>query len=324
MFLKRISFAVAHIVIVVFTIEKSAFAGTVASETEVGSTTVSETISADDEIKGPDESSEKYPWDLSYTYSNLKSTDASGNAITEKSNTVNGSVGYESAKRFEIGGGYNFANTPDENLVVYGPSLYLGYTHKRVKPAARASAKQSENDDSSFAPSVGFKVTVSSNRNVETFTPNQPAKGSKVKRPTTGINEITQNSVQLESKIKPAEWVSIKPAVTFFKYNRNVTDYLNLLNSPRISVSRASFGSTVSGLADFDALLKTTFYFLDSWDLVLSEDYSIMAADQSNSWISKIEIGDTLGDWRIGLGYSNQNSTIVTDNSVILKVSYDF
>ena len=332
------------ILILLFGWCQESFANSLASETSVGSTSTVEALTIDGNLapekkvkdqvsekspEKPKEREEKFPWSAGYTITKSQSTDAGGNSIIDKTTAVNASLGYESRKRFEVGGGYSFASTPDENLVSLGPNLYLGYsfekasTHQKSKPEGNAEAKSEAEDESAFLPSIGIKMTGASNRFVQTYTPNPP-KFAKVKRPTTGINEITQSSVQFESTIKPAEWISIKPAYTIFKYSRNVADFMSSLNAPRISISRAAFSNTVSGLAEFDAALGVTFYFLESWELLVNGDYSVMAADQTNSWVEKVELADNIGAWKIGIGGSAQNSPSTSDTSVLLDVSYDF
>ncbi len=309
-------------------------ATSLSSETSAGSTSAVEALTIDGDLATPKKSAkqttereEKFPWSAGYTYSTLQTNDVSGGAVTNKTSAVNASLGYESPSRFEVGGGYAFSSTPDENLVTLGPNLYLGYTfqkaNEKAKPVAHIDSNSNEEEASVFAPSLGLKMTGGTNRFVQTFTPN-PSRFSKAKRPTTGINEITQTSLQLESSIKPAEWIRIKPSYTIFKYNRNVADFNNTLSSPRIAISRAAFTNTVSGLAEFDASLGITFYFLDSWELAMNGDYSVMAADQSSTWIEKLEVSDNIGDWKIGVGANAQTSASVTDTTALLDISYDF
>ncbi len=324
--------------IFLFIFSQNAHAMSASSYTSVGSTSLVESLAADGDLSTPPPSSaapnekikerrDLYPWSAGYTYSSSQTTDSAGAAFSEKTNAVNGTLGYESAKRFEIGGGFSFSSTPDENLVALGPNVYIGYTFKKgidaPKSVVHMDASQPA-EESDFGSSIGFKLTGTSNRFVQTYTPNPPPGVRRARRPTTGTNELTQTSVQLESNIKPAEWIKIKPSYTVFSYSRNVSDFNSTLSNPRISVSRASFANTISSLSDYDAALGLTFYFLESWELALNGDYSVSAADQSNSWIEKAILYDNIGDLKIGLGASNQNSASSSDTSAILDLSYDF
>jgi hypothetical protein len=319
----------------IFIFSQNAHAVSASSYTSVGATSVVESLSADGDLSTPPSSSgektkerrDQYPWSAGYTYSNSQTTDSLGSAISEKTNSVNGGLGYESPKRFEIGAGYSFSSTPDENLVALAPNVYIGYTFKKGKGAADSVAHIDASEpaeESDFGSSISFKLTGTSNRFVQTYTPNPPPGVRRARRPTTGINEITQTSLQFESSIKPVDWIKIKPSYTIFSYSRSVSDFNSTLSNPRISFSRASFSNTVSSLSDFDAALGLTFYFLESWELALNGDYSVSAADQSSAWVEKAILADNIGDLKIGLGASNQSSATTSDTSAILDLSYDF
>ena len=239
---------------------------------------------------------------------------------------MNASLGYEAPSRLEGGAGYTFSNTPDENLVSLGPTLYLGYTFKEDQsPSASIAHIDSNADDdegSTFSRALGLKLTLGTNRFVQTYTPTPPR--GRLRRPITGINEITQSSAQLEFRLKAVDWLTIKPSYTRFSYNRDVAAFSATLSDSRISVSRAAFSNTISSLAESDASLSLTFYFLENWELLTSADYSVSASDQSSTLIEKAEISDNIGNFKIGLGVSTVASSTTIDTSGILDLSYDF
>ena len=326
-----------------FVLSESILANSIESETIIGSTSTEESISLDGNFgekkpekkpesklenkseSKPAEDTEKFPWALNFAQTRSKSTDADNNPLVDVTNAFEALFGYESKSHFEFGGGYAYSATPNENLISLGPNLYTGYTFEEEKHIPTKNTKSDEEDDQDFRKSIGFKVTASSTRYIEAFTATQPQQTKKGKaKPTTGVNEIIQTSLLFEMPIKYFEWMTIKPSATFYRYNTDVNDFLNYLNSKRLASGTIGLQSSAASLASFEAALQATFYFLDSWELLLIEDYSTIATDRSNSWAFKVQIFDEIGNWRLGLGYSNLRSVPANDDAAIIIVSYDF
>jgi len=324
----------------IYTFSLQSFATSIDSETTIGSTSTEESITVDgdlsDEPKSDKESTgpkEQYPWSLNFSQTAAQSTDPTGAPLTDTTNALTGTFGFEAKTHFELGGGYAYSATPNENLVSLGPSLYIGYTfeeakHKKLVKMPKKNKKDDDDDDDDdddFQKSIGFKFTFTNDRFVEAFTATEKPTTKKGKaKPTTGVNEIIQTAFQLEVPIKAYEWVTIKPGFSVYKYNTDVNNFLDFIDSQRLALNTGGLQNSAASFASYEIALQTSFYFLDSWEILLDEEYSKLATDDSNSWYSKILISDDIGDWRVGLGYSNLTSVPANDNAAILKVSYDF
>ncbi len=317
------------IAVFIFGIQIKANAISVESETTVGTSSIDEAISVDGKISVVDDrnssdSKEGYPWYLSISQTRSKSTDVDGNTITDITNAVSALYGYESAKKFEVGAGLSYTSTPAENLISAAPNVYIGFgfeEEEKLKP----TVKSDESSASDFKKSVGFKLSFTNNRYIETFATTQlPKNRLGLPRPTTGKLELVQNSLMLEVPMRFLSWLRVRPSATYYRYNSDVNDFLNNLNSARLTSGTTGLKSTATSLPSFDAALQLAFYMFHSWELTLSESYSIIAKDKSNSWSSKVQVFDNIGDWRIGLGYSSLNSASSNDSSGTLIVSYDF
>lgn len=296
-------------------ISMKCFAASVESETTFGSYSTEQMFSVDGDLASPGikkkKLTEHIPFAIDFAQTNTKSTDTDGNQVNDITRAFTGNLGYESIRHFEGGVGYAYSNTPNENLSTLGPNISFGY------------ALESDSED--FKRTIGIKVTASSTRYVETFESTQPPLTKRGKpKPISGENEIIQSSFQVEVPIKPYEWVTFRPSATFYHYNTDVDTFLDDLNSKRLALSTIGLQNSAVSLASFEAAVQAKFNITDSWDLLLSEDYAILAVDKSNSWAAKVEVFYDLDDWTFGLGYSNLRSTPANDDALIINVSYDF
>ncbi len=291
------------------------FAASVESETTIGTYSNEESISLNgDLIEKPPKAkraTEHIPFSVNYAQTNTKSTDANNVEVKDITKAFSANLGYESKRHFEFGAGYNYSTTPNENLVSLGPEASVGY--------------MPESDSDNFERSIGVKFTAATNAYVETFTATGGPLTKRGKtRPVTGSNQIIQSSFQIETPVKTFEWLTLRPSATFYHYNTDVSTFLDYLTSKRLSLSTIGLQNSAASLASFESELQATFYLFESWELLLNEDYAVLASDKSNSWASKAEVFYDLDDWRFGVGYSNLRSLPANDDALIINVSYDF
>ncbi len=294
------------------------------SETSVGASSFAQTLRGTGEFglsEDGDKSKHKadapvYSWNMGYTFSRVTSTDAATNQkITDQNSEVVGGIGYGGSSGWQTSGGLTYVNSPDENLREVGPQFSIGLTQKFAQ-------------EDGFAKRLGARLALS----VMDYTQSLPGTATSGRLGRTlsrrGVtNSITQASAEISFTGKPVEWFSARANHIAYGYNRNVNDFLIYLESPQLASSRlaSGFASTASGLPRSESGLTITFYFAETWDFALGENYAISAADDSTSWSTKAYLSDEIGDsWVVTLGMRAQQSSNYSDQSALLRISYDF
>ena len=329
------------------------FAKSVSSDTELGANSTSETISGDGDIGETSKSKkpvDQYSWNAEATVTKTSSIDSTTQqTVTDRSTQVSGGIDWDGKSGWKLGAGLTYGQSPDEDLEQSGPTFSIGYTKHFAPPAtpikppqknvAKAAASEDvddENDDddldapsepaSSFSASLGAELTLGVVDYKQTFFATKTNRLGRA-RPVKGTNGITQSSAEFAFSARPWKWLKAKISATTYKYNRNVQDFVQYLDSSRVSslIGSSGFASTVSGLPSSDASLSLYFYILETWEVDVSQSVSTAATDQSQSTSSKLQIlKELLDDWTIGLGARVQASNSGNDQSALVHVSYDF
>lgn len=304
--------------------------------------------------KGLHDKDIKLPFGLFAGSSKSTSTDSTGASVVDKSTLFGGNLGLDFNSKWTLDFSYSYTDTPDENLTIQSPNFSVGYNYffdstkakkpdlkSKTKDQAKLAAKNkktvdddadedseedTEDSGESFKKSIGIRLGFLSSKYTQIYSTLAASNPRRIARklPQTGTNEIQQTGVKIELPIRLLSWMKVKPAYTKYKFDRDVVTFMQTLDSKLISASRASFGTTVSGLADFETSLEISFYILSSWELMLYHSRAQMAYDSSTSLYSKLEIFYEWSDWRLGIGASSQDSLGTQTKSALLNLSYNF
>lgn len=282
------------------------------SSTNAGQGNLSQALSlSGDNPTGPGEEAGAVDWSAGYTYSQTPV----GNS-TNRSGTIDLSLGFK--QKADVGAGYSYSRTPDENLTSSGPSLWAGYIF-------------SWGGGRDFHPSVEPKITFKTEGYKQTFsgTSTITRAGSRrtITRPTTGSEAIRQNEYSLGFDVSPFELFSVHASATSYKYDKDVSRFLGLLDTPRaVSKGAASFSDTLGGFPKSSGELGVSLFPWDSWTFSLDLSRSTIQVDGSLSTGSKIEVEKDLSDaWRLGLGFDHETSVSQgQENLTVLDLAYSF
>jgi len=292
-------------------------AGTLTSSTAAGSTSFSQSLSADGDFEtSKDESNEDFlgeeneeeappPWSWNFAYSLLKSTTidpTSGNDITDTTNDFSGGLGWDFGDIWGLSGGYRFTSTPSENLTSRGPNLYVSLSWPKFSVRAGAELQRY---DQQFSTS---------------------GRRSGVVRSGVGVNMINQTAFNLRAKYKAFDWARIGVTYTKYTYDKDINTFLAALDSPRaIQTGAAGFSTTLQGFSSDSKGLTLYFYPGDDWELDLGGTSSTNASDGSIATsLKSAAYYDLSKVWRLGAGYEIANSPTLSDHIYSLTIEFNW
>ncbi len=315
-------------------------------ETSQSTQTKTYEISGSGDFNKPsDAESNTYDWSLSADRSRSDSTNSAGNTITDNTTDFVGGLGVELPSKFRFGGSFNYSTTPEENLKSSGLSLSAGYTYnfgetasgpvatKPVMTAGDATDMQESREaspaGSEFSPYLAVDLNYENLDYVQTFEAKAPRFQQGPSRPTTGKNTINQKFTQVTVKLKPYRWVRLKASYTKYSYSRDVSEFLQFLDSHDILGKVSSgFSTALSGFYDNTVLLGASLFPSPDWELALSHSTSKVISDDSLSTTDKLVVYWNFSEaWRLGVGASvskSNNAGSAPSTLSTVSLGYEF
>lgn len=287
-------------------------ATTLGAEVNRSSQASSQALTADGPYQNKD-----FGWDLSYTHTTTQAT------VTDTTHDLILGSGW-ATKAFSANLDLNYSSTPEENLASYGPTLSFSYTHF-FGAVPNADAAKFE----AFRTSLKTVLELSTLNYEETFSVGGGGrrKGALV-RPTTGNNTIQQKSVMLGLRWKPQSWLQLKAGETKYSYSKDVNQFLQYIESPAVTQVSSGMNNALAGFYDSTRKLEIDFYFLEDWELDLSQAQSRVLSDSSLTTVSAVSAGVNLGEnWYTAVGVKNVTSSSPGTSDVATvtgRVSYYF
>ena len=288
-------------------------------------------------------------WSTSYTHTASEVVGSSGGTVKDNSHDFSGGLSLETASKFSLGGSFGFSSTPEENLMSYGPQLYVGKSTKygacsKIKKGPAVAKTQQDSTDtelddldetesstqvSGFCPSAGVELGVGLSNYRQTYSTSQTRTNGRV-RTVSGESTIAQRSLSLGLKWKPLRWLSLKLTGTGYSYDKDVAQFAaNLDANPTLSSS--ALGGLLSGFPSSSSKISSTFYWGDDWDLLVSASRSVAAIAQTLSYTNKLMLGYHLNDdWKLSAGVltsrteATTTSSEATDSQSLASISVDF
>ncbi len=282
-------------------------------------------------------------WSASYTHTASETTASSGGTIKDNTNDFSGGLSLDTPSLISAGGSFAFSNSPEENLLSYGPQLYIGKTIKYGGGSKVQKAKDKKQDEdlddeeltteeshaSSFQPSFGIELGVGQTNYRQTYSTSQTRANGRI-RTTAGESLISQKTATLTFKWKPWSWTTLKLSGTSYSYDKDVSQFAANLDANPVLAS-SGLGGLLSGFPSSSGKFSMTFYIGDNWDLLLSTSRSTAAIAQAISTANRFMLGyHFLEDWRISAGAeaSKTEATSTTseysDTQSLFALSCDF
>ena len=286
--------------------------------TEYGPTTLSQDISFDGDflpLRGKDDSD--WSWGFDYTYTKITDSSDPSYPIQDESTEVKPGIDWSADSNFHSSIDLDWTTTPIENLTASGIDLEWGYT---FKSAGEAPSR------------LKADLTFSRKNYLEIFEsipiPAAPRnkKPAKVPKPTSGSSSMDQTGLGTSLKFVPNKTWKIGASFTYYFYDHDVGAFLSNLDTTRAVVGGPSgFSDTVSGLALNAATLSIENDFAKSWSWILSENYSVQAADYSLSSVTKLLFRYAFSDdWRTSLGAEYTTSEFTNEFSGVFELEGKF
>ncbi len=290
----------------------TALAVTLGSSTSVGKSTFTEDVAIDGAF-GPEEQ-----WDWAVDFSDTRSVDRSqvttdSQPVVDETKDLRGSIAW-SEEPWGVSLDLDTAKTPQEKLTNNGAIFGLAFKDRHAADG-----------ESGFRSYWSAKISLGGSTYTQAFSGMAKTRLNRT-RPVSGQNVIHQRSVKLDYKWRPVKSWSVKLSLTGYSYDKDPAKFQAFLDS-RAGVGRgmSGFSNTVGGLPSSTAALGLTWYFLEDWDLNLSHSRSIMAADRSESKVTRAQIEADLSErWHLSLGGEYDVSSATNDSLLLVGVDYTF
>lgn len=267
-------------------------------------------------VNGDGEFDKNWNWNTEISEQQATSEDpTTGASITDQTTDVNGGIGWESADHVALGGGLDYSVTPKERLTNFGPNVDVGWTFNLSHASKR----------NHFVPKMNLKASVGLLTMTERFNGSVATK-TGTQRPVSGSLSLRQTSTSVSAKIHPWSIFAAKLSHTTYRYDRDVTTFLNNLDTRFAgNIGASGFASTVNGLPKTATSLTLYYYINDDWELDLEETVTISIVDDSRENASKALVYYMLNeDWEVGLGDEIDKAPSINDNLVTASLHYDF
>ena len=290
----------------------SAHGLTLGSHTSWGSQLLIEDIAADGDF-GPDD---RLNWNADYI--NTRSTDSSqtttsNQPVVDITNDFRGGLGW-SADPWAVNLDLETANTPQESLTTNSVLLGGQYKHRSVG-----------NKDDGFRDYWSLKLTVGSSTYNQDYSTVVMVRNRKP-RSVTGQNVVRQHSLKLEGKWRPWRPWLFKLSWAGYGYDKDPAAFEASLNSTRnVGRNLNGFSNTLGGLPSSTVAAGLLWYFIEDYDLNLNYSRSVLAADHSQSRITRVQVeGDITAHWNLALGLEYDQSDSSHDTLGLAGVEYTF
>ena len=318
-----------------------AYSNEVNSNTTGGTGTLSQEISySGEQLKDKKSDLGTWDWNFAYTYTAVKvgstirptpstktTTSSTSASSTDHTNTLEGGFGYTGA--WSRGLSLTYSNTKEENLTTFGPQIYAGY-HIAFDSKKSKTENETADDEEVFIPGLDLKITGGVNRYTETYNVSSRStrpNGSKAKTITKDSSEdINQTNLVLDLTLKPLSWFDIKFEFTKYHYNKDVANFLSLLDRPgAIASGAAGFSTTLSGFSSQEYLVGFDFFLPLDFDLNLSYSQATSQLDGSKTHNYKAGLDKLWNEhWKTGIGIIDSISSTDALTTGELSLAYSF
>ena len=269
-----------------------------------------------DSSENSEEVNPKLNWNLSYSIDKSNVVDSFGTSIIDNTQSMTVGLGAETTQHFSFELDNNYSVTPEEQMNAVGPSLSVGFRYYFQAPP----------DD--FSPSVKISFGYGLTNNNQSFNTLLPARRKDLSpRPLNGNNIILQTLYSVSLTVSPLDWVSFKGYYAKYEYNRDVNQFLQFIESPRLAKVSNGIGNALSGFNIYNWKLESNFYLFKIWEFDLSHSVSKIATDSSYSTENDLIISVELGSWVLGAGVEFISSSVTDSSSTttsLAKLTYNF
>jgi hypothetical protein len=316
------------------------FADSFSSSTSGGHGNASESLSYEGTNKSKDLKSQNAAesavdfaalrWNLGFEYSQAGGTDPRTDLpALEKTYEFKGGLGYQASDAWDFGGGLMYSTTPLELMQAVGPNAYVGYTYKFKDQVAKKGSKvkpKAEDEEESFSPSVGMRLTGSLTKYSLTNITGTGSLGKKsALRALTP--SISQRSAELELDVAPLEYLSAKGTYTAYGYDKDPAQFASALGSTRsIPLQHLTTGlaNATNGLPTFSTGMSVTFYPAEKWDIEPGVDITKTKSDGSIAHAYRVGLDhDFTEQWSGGIGAEKDVSPTLRQYLASLSVIYN-
>lgn len=295
----------------------SAFAVDANEETDWGSAMFVQSITVNGEFGGSKQRDPPWGWNLNYSYDRSQTPNEGGPEIVDDTNNWSGGFDWTGDQGLMIGAVLNYSRTPAENLVARGGTVNVAFKWKYGDTG----------DKEDFRPSLTFKVNLGTTNYLESFNGSISRKVKKkiVTRPTSGTDEIRQNTMEPAVTWRPVEDWKFDAGIEADTYNRDVETFENNLDTPAaLSTGQAGFSGTVGGLPRVTYNFGVAWEFLDDWRVAFTESWAILAADGTNSTTTKLTFDYQFAKaWKVTGGAEYLESETLVDTVGILGLTVE-
>jgi hypothetical protein len=260
---------------------------------------------------GSDDKDPPFSWDLTFEYEKTITPNDGGPDIVDTTYDYSGTLGFLSANHWGLNATMEYSNTPDEQLVARGGRVSLSYRYD-YGPL-----------DQQYLTYTNFKLIAGDTNYLEAFNGQEPkGKNSKKTKPVSGTAELRQTQLGIDLTWKATKRWKFDAEFDHYSYNRDVGAFEDQLNSPlALQMGEAGFNNTVGGLPRVTYTAGVFWEFSDGWRLNATEQYSLLAVDESVSTVSKLTVSDQINrSWKVTVGAEYLQSEVLTDTLAILGV----
>ncbi len=252
-----------------------------------------------------------FSWNLYAGYDKTTTPNDGAPPIVDETYSYSGGINWAGDSDYGLGGKLNYSNTPAEQLEARGAQVTASYHWSYAAFDA----------ETLFTPYLTFKIIGSTTNNIETFSGQIPRKKGA---PTNvgGISELQQSVIGFDFNWKPVKFWRFDFEVDQSFFNRDVANFQNRLDSATaFQTGMSGFTGTVGGLSRVTYNFGIFWEFVTGWRIDLTEQYSLLAADNSSSSTTKTTIYDQITKrWKITTGVEVERSNALNDTLAILEL----
>jgi hypothetical protein len=269
-----------------------------------------ETLTALGDFGGSKDQDSPYYWSLTYGIEKSILANSGAPDIVDQTYDYGAAIGWMGDSDWGLNLSLDYSNTPSEQLVARGAKLAALYRYE-YGPILQG-----------YSTYWSFRLIGGATNFVGSFNGQEPRKNSKKTKPVSGITELRQTQMGVDIGWKFSRTLKVDFEVDHFNYNRDVGAFENQLDSPLgLQMGQNGFTSTVGGLARVTYSPSLFWDFKASWRLTLTEQYSLLAADDSVSTATRLTISKQINNtWKVTLGANHLSSEIMTDTLALLGI----
>lgn len=290
-------------------------------ESNLGKYRFSQIIAAGQDFGGSENEEQPWRWNAGFRYDQLRIPNTGSPDSIEITRGYNASLEWSGDPEWWATCGFDYSQTPAEELSTRSLSCSGSYTWHYQIPSKKNRTR------GWFSPSLSFKLNLGTADYIETFTGTRTVIQRMTRRtvPLSGSESIRQGLLGFDLSWRPLRSWRFQFGVTKFGYNRGVTQFENYLNSP-MSLARgiSGFSNTIGGLPSVSYNVSVNWYFLENWKAMVKEYISVAAVGGSVSTTTRGLLEYHFAkDWRATMGLEHDKSTTLSDTLGILGLECD-